>query len=136
MIVRGQAAITSPLSDEATAQLQLRYRLACAAADGHAAAGFTVILQDIVLGEDLRRYADSIRTRPKHVVVLAPDPAEVARREAGRSKTGYGDDWTPAQLDRSLREETPRLGLWLDTSAHTPSQTTAAILERLDEARV
>lgn len=136
MIVRGQASIGSPLSDEAVAQLRLRYRLAGAAADGYAEAGFTVVLQDIVLGPELPAYVDGITARPRHLVVLAPSPDVVARREAGRAKTGYGDGWTPELLDQGLRSETPRIGLWLDSSSQTPDETVSEILARLDEARL
>jgi hypothetical protein len=33
-------------------------------------------------------------------------------------------------MDRSLREDTPRLGLWLDTSGLTVEETVDAIVER------
>ncbi|NYI03690.1 AAA family ATPase [Allostreptomyces psammosilenae] len=120
---------------EAHAQLRLRYRLAAAAAEGYAAAGFTAVLQDIVLGEELAYWVDLPRGRPRYLVVLAPRPETVAEREAGRAKTGYGP-WTVEELDRSLRTGTPRLGLWLDTSGQTPEQTVDAILDRLPQARI
>ena len=76
-----------------------------------------------------------MRTRPFYVVVLAPSASAVQGREAGRRKTGYGV-WTVDALDQSLRGETPRIGLWLDTSEQTPEQTVAAILDNLATARV
>ncbi|MGP3969813.1 AAA family ATPase [Streptomyces sp. 6N223] len=121
--------------EEADAQLRLRYRLSAAVADGYAAEGFTAVVQDVVLGADLPAYLAMVRTRPRYAVVLAPGPEAVARREAGRAKRGYGA-WTIEALDRALREETPRLGLWLDTSRLTPEETVDAILGRLPEARV
>ncbi|MER7129260.1 hypothetical protein [Streptosporangium saharense] len=40
-------------------------------------------------------------------------------------------------LDAVLRERTPRLGLWLDTSEQTPEETVEEILARAwTEARV
>lgn len=54
----------------------------------------------------------------------------VATREAGRGKVSY-DSWSVAQLDRLLREQTPRLGLWLDTTEQTPGQTVDEILARV-----
>ncbi|MFD5319898.1 AAA family ATPase [Streptomyces sp. NPDC127098] len=134
-MVSGREEMTPDASPEAEAQLRLRYRLAAAAADGYAAAGWTAVVQDVVLGEDLAHYVGLVRTRPLYVVVLAPSRGAVARREAGRAKTGYGA-WSVAELDRSLRAETPRLGLWLDTSAQTPEETVDAVLRRLPEARV
>ncbi|MEV4006548.1 hypothetical protein [Actinomadura sp. NPDC049753] len=71
-----------------------------------------------------------------YVVVLAPDPQAVAAREAGRDKRAYGGSWTPAALDAVLRRETPRRGLWLDTSALTPGQTVDGILAGLATAQI
>ncbi|MET8144094.1 hypothetical protein ABZU32_27630 [Sphaerisporangium sp. NPDC005288] len=47
-----------------------------------------------------------------------------------------GAAWTVDVLDHALREETPRIGLWLDTSEHTPDQTVSAILDGLLAAQV
>ncbi len=49
-----------------------------------------------------------------------------------RSKTGYGD-WAAAELDTSLRNDTPRRGLWLDNSDLAPAESVQAILRRLPE---
>ena len=137
MIVSGREEYVPGATGEASAQLQLRYRLSAATADAYAEAGFTAVVQDVVLGEDLTAYAGLVRTRPLYVVVLAPDAATVAAREAGRTKTGYGDaTWTIPALDEALRASTPRVGLWLDTSRLTPAQTVDAILAGRERARV
>ncbi|WP_155073550.1 phosphotransferase [Streptomyces taklimakanensis] len=117
------------------AQLRLRYRLSASTADAYAEAGRTAVVQDVLLGEEPARYTTLVHTRPLYVVVLAPGPDAVAAREAGRAKKGYGA-WTVREPDRSLREETPRLGLWLDTSDRTPGETVDAILAALPAARV
>ncbi|MEU5859822.1 AAA family ATPase [Nonomuraea sp. NPDC047529] len=138
MVVRGRAEMTpraEEAADEAVRQLHLRYRLAAQTADLYFQAGFTSIVQDVVLGEDLERFTTWIRTRPLRVVVLAPDAAAVERRERERAKTGYGA-WTIAQLDATLRAGTPRIGLWLDTSGQTPDETVSEIVARADEALV
>ncbi|MEU1391383.1 MULTISPECIES: phosphotransferase [unclassified Nonomuraea] len=83
----------------------------------------------------MERFTRWIRTRPLRVVVLAPDAAAVERRERERAKTGSGA-WTIAQLDATLRAGTPRIGLWLDTSAQSPAETVDEILARADEALV
>jgi hypothetical protein len=114
MIVNGRASMgPADPPDEAVRQLRLRYRLAAQTADGYAEAGFTVVLQDIVLGSYLTEMVAAIRTRPLYVVVLAPRPAVVA------------------ELDAHLRRETPRIGLWLDTSEQTLEQTTDELLARI-----
>ncbi|MFK0155414.1 AAA family ATPase [Streptomyces sp. NPDC090493] len=136
MIVSGRRDYTPDASAEATAQLHLRYRLSAATADAYAEAGFTAIVQDVLLGPELTSYVERIRTRPLHVVVLAPSPAAVAEREAGRSKSGYGPAWTIADLDAELRLRTQPLGLWLDTSALSVEQTVQAILAGTERSRV
>ncbi|EPH40769.1 AAA family ATPase [Streptomyces aurantiacus] len=135
MIVSGREEYEPGAGDEAEAQLRLRYGLSASTADAYAAAGFTAIVQDVILGEELKRYVDLVRTRPLHVVVLAPRPAAVAARESARGKTGYGE-WTVEALDEGLRATTPRIGLWLDSSELTVDQTVDAILARLDESAV
>ncbi|MFG2056197.1 AAA family ATPase [Micromonospora sp. NPDC048930] len=129
MIVGGRAEMTEQLSPEAWRQLRLRYDLAAAAADRYAAEGFTVVLQDVVLGAELPAMVNRIRHRPLAVVVLAPDAEVVAARERGRSKQGYGD-WPVADLDAGFRADTPRIGLWLDSSAQTPAETVDEIVAR------
>ncbi|GAA3147911.1 hypothetical protein GCM10010449_78310 [Streptomyces rectiviolaceus] len=135
MIVSGGQEYEPGASDEAAAQLRLRYGLSASTADAYAAAGFVAVVQDVILGEELKTYVDLLRTRPVHVVVLAPRPESVAAREAGRGKTGYGA-WTVEDLDTGLRSTTPRIGLWLDSSDLTVDETVDAILAGLDEARV
>ncbi|WP_262285137.1 AAA family ATPase [Micromonospora sp. MA102] len=129
MIVSGRAEMTADLSGEAWRQLRLRYDLAASAADRYAAAGFTVVLQDVVLGAELPALVERIRHRPLAVVVLAPRADVVAARERDRPKQGYGG-WPVADLDADFRSTTPRIGLWLDTSEQTPGETVDEILAR------
>ncbi|MFB7636311.1 AAA family ATPase [Streptomyces sp. NPDC056149] len=130
-IVHGQVGMTPDAGEEALAQLRLRHRLTALCADEYARAGFTVIVQDILLGNHLARMTSDIVTRPLAVVALLPDPEAVAAREAGRPKTAYGPDWSVRDLDALIRTETPRdLGLWLDTSRQTVPETVDAILAR------
>jgi cytidylate kinase len=122
MIVSSSAPITPSGGEAMDAELRLRYRLSAMVTEEYARAGYTVVVQDVILGADLATYVGMITHRPLSVVVLAPRPEVVARREATRPKKGY-IDWTVEALDASLRKETPRLGLWLDTSDQTPEQT-------------
>jgi chloramphenicol 3-O-phosphotransferase len=128
-IVNGRVDMSPGADEEAWAQLRLRYRLAAATADTYADAGFAVIVQDVVLGDMLPWLVDQIRTRPRYVVMLAPRPEVVAAREAGRTKKAYGP-FTVEDLDRGLREETPHIGLWLDNSDQTVTETVDEILRR------
>lgn len=135
MMVSGREELLPEETVEARAQLELRYRLSALVADEYARHGWTAVVQDIVLGKDLPQYVARVRTRPLYVIVLAPSAAAVQTREVMRPKTGYGL-WTVDALDHALRKETPRIGLWLDTSEQTPDQTVSAILDNLSAARV
>ncbi|MET3976696.1 AAA family ATPase [Cellulosimicrobium sp. BE325] len=132
-VVSGQAEMAPPLTAEARAQLDLRQALAAQAADTYAAAGVTVVVQDILLGPDLARFTARVRTRPCFAVVLTPDAATLAARDAGRHKQAYGA-WTPEEFAAAARA-TPG-GLHVDTTGWTVARTVRHVLDHLDEARV
>src|SRR5690242_5139937 len=138
MVVSGREDMTASPSPAAIRQLSLRYRLGASTADAYFQQGFSVVVQDVVLGPDLVNYAKSIRSRPLVVVVLAPKPEVVKQREAAREKVAYRDGHhTIDQLCGVLRHETPRVGLWLDTSKQTPEETVDEIIRRgLTDGRV
>jgi cytidylate kinase len=136
MVISGRVDMTPEPSEEAVRQLRLRYRLTAATCDEYFRAGFTVVAQDVILGDYLAEMVCLIKQRPLLLVVLAPRVDAVAAREEGRGKGAY-DEWTIELLDRGLREDTPRIGLWLDTSDQTAEQTVDEILKRAwDEAQV
>ena len=135
MVVNGRVDMGPDASPEALAQLRLRYDLATHTADRYAAAGFTVVLQDVVVGPELTGFVDHIATPDRYLVVLAPSVAALGRREQERDKIGY-TGFSPADLDRLLREDTPRLGYWLDSSELSPTATVETILANLEAAAV
>lgn len=106
MVVNGRADMTPEPTDEAIRQLRLRYRLTATVTDAYFRAGFTVVTQDVILGDHLAEMTTMIRSRPLLVVVLAPDPTAIATREANRGKVAY-DRWAVDQLDEALRHQTP-----------------------------
>ena len=136
MIINGRADMTPDPTSEAVRQLRLRYQLAATVSDAYFQAGFTVIVQDVILGSHLAEMTAMIHSRPLLLIALAPQAAAITDREQSRGKTAY-DPWAIKQLDTVLRHETPRLGLWLDTSSQTPAETADEILSRAwAEARV
>ncbi|MGI9616918.1 MAG: AAA family ATPase [Acidimicrobiales bacterium] len=132
-IVTGRHEMSPSPTDEALEQLRLRYELTATVADRYVEAGFVTVVQDTILGPMLPVALRFFRTKPAALVVLAPTVDVVAQRETARAKTGYGA-FTPADLDRVLREDTPRLGLWLDSSNQTPTETVDEILANHDAA--
>jgi hypothetical protein len=135
MIVRGRDPITPELGDEALRQLDLRQRLAASTANDYWRDDFTVVVQDIYAGAALNNVVGRLEISPLYVVVLHPRPDVVAAREAQREKSGYGA-WDVAQFCESFEAETPRIGLWLDTSELTPEETVDEIMRRRLDARV
>lgn len=125
-VVSGRQEVTPGAGDEAVRQLELRYRLAAAAADGYAEAGFTVVVEDVIGPSYLGSFRTAIRARPCHVVVLQPSVDAIAAREAGRPGSAYGT-WQIEQL-HAVFEAGPRVGLWLDTSAMTAEESVDAII--------
>ncbi len=136
MIINGQIPMGFDLNEEAIAQLNLRYAIATTVAPMYLKAGFTVIYQDIILGETLTEVVDKLRPFGLHVVVLCPDATVVATREAGRGKRGYGNAAEIASFDQVLREATPPIGLWLDTTNLTVEESVDQILENLTAALI
>lgn len=129
MIVSGREEMLPDASEEALNQLRLRYRLAAGAADAYVEAGFTTVVQDVMIGEVLQTFIQSVQTRPLYLVVLCPRADIVAEREASRTKKGYGL-WSVQDLDDGLRHGTPRIGMWLDNSQMTPEETVDEIWRR------
>jgi len=135
MIVRGRDPIAPELGDEALRQLDLRQRIAASVANDYWRDDFTVVLQDVYAGGALANVVGRLEISPLYVIVLHPRPDVVAAREHQREKTGYGE-WDVEALCASFAEETPRVGLWLDSSDLSPEETVDEILLRRHDARV
>lgn len=133
-IVSGAVEPSPDMSAEADRQLLLRYRCALGAADTYVEAGFVAVVQDVMVGPVLADAVVMIRSRPRYLVVLDPEPVAVVDRERGRFKTGYSNGFQPAGFVAGHRGETPRLGLWLNSTHQTASETADAVLARLSEA--
>lgn len=131
----GHARMAPDPDPEAVRQLRLRYEASALVANHYAAAGFDVVIADVVLGQEVTAWMERITSAERHLVVLNPGPEVVVARERGRGGNSYRD-WdhgsgSAADGVRTLQEfleQGPRRGLWLDTSALDPSQSIEAIL--------
>ena len=129
MIAKGGAVMGPVLDAEARAQLTLRQEIAAEVARRYHAAGFAVVYQDILIGQDLVDAVARLADLEPRVVVLAPSVAVLAARDAARGKTGYGDHFPPGVLAEALARQTPReIGQWIDSSAMSVDQVVEAIL--------
>jgi chloramphenicol 3-O-phosphotransferase len=134
MVVRGRVDMSADPSPEALHQLRLRYELACQAACGYSAAGFTVVHQDTIVGPALAEVVEMYRGRPLHVFLLVPALEVVRQREQDRSKTGYGRMTVEALQD--VLASTPSLGIRIDNSEQSVSETARDIVRNMADARI
>lgn len=112
--------------EEGWRQLRLRGRHACLLADSFFEAGFTPVVDDVVIGARVEEFRADIRNRPLLFIMLAPPPDVVEQRDGARPEKHVFDTW--GHLDQALREETPQTGLWIDSSDQTPEETVDEIL--------
>lgn len=133
MIVSGDESVQQPgePQGEAARQYYLRLRQMCLVGRAFYGAGFTAVLDDIVLGESWRYVQQHLAGAPLSLVVLAPRVDVVARqRDLSRAKRPLGEAWA-VYLDAAFRASMAGTGLWLDTSDQTPEETVEAIVRAL-----
>ena len=93
-------------------------------------AGFTVVLDDLILDKRWTQLRDELRDRPIALVVLAPRVDVVVGRETRRAKPTQGEAWA-RYLDDALRVTLAGTGLWIDNSDQMPDETVEDILRHL-----
>ena len=134
MIVSGGEWVSASEPDEphgeAAVQLRLRLRNTCLLGISFFEAGFTVVLDDIILGDRWLQLQHELRSIPFSLVVLAPQIDIVQQRDLSRSKTTQGHAWA-TYLDKGLRTTMTGIGLWVDTSKQAPEETVDYILQHL-----
>lgn len=133
MIMSGDESVQEPgePQGEAARQYYLRLKQMCLVGRSFYEAGFTVALDDIVLGESWRYVQEQLEGVPFSLVVLAPRVEVVTQqRDLTRAKQPLGEAWA-VYLDQALRASMTGTGLWLDTSDKTPDETVNSILRLL-----
>ncbi|WP_238845797.1 AAA family ATPase [Nocardia terpenica] len=119
-MVGGRVEMSPDPSPEALRQLRLRYRLAARSADEYAGAGFTAIVQDVILGPELSYLIDRIHTRPLYVVVLSPAPKSSSNESPPAPKPPTAPTPSPTSTRSSAR--TPRTSACGSTLRISPSR--------------
>jgi chloramphenicol 3-O-phosphotransferase len=137
MIASGRADMRPDAGPEALRQLALRYAGALSVAGVFLDGGFDVVVEDVIIGPILRDFLALVPVPEFHLVFLDPDAATIRRRELGRDHIAYGPGrWSVGGLQAVLREETDRIGLWLDTTHQNAAETVESILSDLGASRV
>ena len=130
MIVRGGQLPSEPgtLSDDVAAQLRLRLHNACLLARSFFHAGFTVVVDDIIMGERWEQTAAELAGLPVELMFLVPEVNTViAERDPNRAKRPLGEQWA-RYLDAELRRTMEGIGRWIDSSQLSVDATVDAIL--------
>lgn len=118
-------------SGEAERQLRLRLKNTCLLGLSFYEAGFTVVLDDIILGDRLTQLQVALQGVPFSLVVLAPRADVVAQqRDPNRAKRPLGADWAH-YLDNVLRTTMAGIGIWIDTTEQSPEESVNTIMQRL-----
>jgi len=121
--------------EEAMGQLRLRGRNVALLADSFFAAGFTPVIDDVVIGSRLRDLQADLRSRPLLFALLTPRLDMVRARNRQRPNKDVFAAWQ--HLDAVARAETPPVGLWLDTSDQTAEESAEELLRRIwDEGAI
>jgi chloramphenicol 3-O-phosphotransferase len=137
MMVSGLIDMRPNAGAEALRQLVLRYSGALSVADVFLNGGFDVVVEDVIIGPILRDFLSLVPVPEFHLVFLDPDAVAIEQRERERGRIVYGPGrWSVRELQALLREETDRIGLWLDTTGQSAEQTVEAILRNLDASRI
>ena len=134
LIVRGGLFPDQEPQEEAWRQLRLRSKHIGMLADSFLEAGFTPVIDDVVVGLRLLDVLEDIKSRPLYFVLLLPRLEVVEQRDRAREEKHVFDIWS--HLDEVARTETPKQGLWLDSSDMTAEETVDEILRRKDEALI
>ena len=132
MVVTGYLAPGQEPRAESDAQLELGAHNAALLADSFMDAGFTPLIDDVVLRLQLAHYREVLSRWPLRLVVLASPLDVVLQRDRERVEKHLGGRY--AYLDGELREQMRGLGLWLDTSGRTVRETVEVIMRRADAA--
>ena len=136
MVVSGRVDMTPDNPAGAADQLLCRYQASIEVARVYHDAGFAVVLEDVILGTMALRFLELVPWPEIHFVMLTPSPDAVAKRELGRLKTAYGQEWSVRALGAVLERDTPVFGWWLDSSELTPEQTAERIFTDTEASRI
>jgi gluconate kinase len=130
-------------AEESSRQIHLNMRNQCLLAQSYAAAGFTPIIDYVIVSQaDVGEYRQRLGGLVLHLVVLHPGKSVVIAREAARESQRHKDKHGLtigehfAHLERPLVEQLTGLGLWIDNTALTPAATIDAILAQRERARL
>ena len=132
MIASGSEGIRdiSQTDPEPTRQLRLRLKNMCILGISFYSAGFTVVLDDIIIGDRWEHLLEDLEGTPFSLVVLAPSLESIDQRDRNRDKRLIGTEWA-RHLNTELRTTMSDKGIWIESSGQSPEETVDQILRSL-----
>jgi predicted kinase len=132
--IASQTTINTDSEGEAARQLRLRNSNMCLLGLSFFEAGFTVVLDDIIVAERLSELRGHLADVDFMFVMLTPSFEVVRQRERQRGTELWREwEWLTELIERT----DDRIGLWLDSSTQTADETVDEIMRRAwDEALV
>lgn len=121
--------------DEESRQIHLNVRNQCLLARSFAAAGFTPIIDYVVVNQErLAEYAQQLTGFTLRLVTLAPRVTVALQRDRDRPEKTVAMPWT--YLDEIMAKELAGVGLRLDNSDLSVAQAVDSILEMAEASIV
>jgi predicted kinase len=125
--VASQTNINTDVEGEAARQLRLRNSNMCLLGLSFFGAGFTVVLDDIIVAERLTEVRGYLADVDFMFVMLTPSVEVVRQRERQRGTELWLEwEWLTELIERT----DDRIGLWLDSSTQTADETVDEIMRR------
>jgi predicted kinase len=144
MVVSGLVWPGGEPEDELIRQMDLNVRNQCLLARSFVEAGFTPVIDYVVVGRRrLRQYMDLLEGLDLRFVVLNPGKAKAIEWDAMRAKSHahasvhgrpIGEHF--AYLEDVLLDELAGVGLWIDNAGLTPEETVRLVLSDAEAARL
>ena len=135
LIVRGKVYPDDEPREESRHQMALNVSHQGLLARSFAEAGFTVVIEYVVVTRDrLAWYQAALKGWPLHLVVLDPGQEIAHERDRARPEKTVGDRY--AYLEGVLRAQLAGVGYWINNGPLTLEQTVEQLLNHRREARL
>lgn len=130
MILSGCVRFNGHPPEEAARQGDLCNRNMCALANNFIDFGFTVFMDTVIADRaELDDFLEMLAPRPVRLVILAPGPDVCRHRNLTRDPDEYFAFDGYERLEADMRRDIAAFGWWFDTSALTPEETAARIVD-------
>jgi gluconate kinase len=133
-VVGGRVGPGDEPRSEADRQLLLAAIAGAKLANHYADAGFTPVVDDVVLRLQYEAYLSELRPSPVRLVVLAPGVGVAMERDASRDEQHLQRRF--AYLGEGFRTQMEGVGLWVDNAGLTVDETVEHLLAHAEASVV